>query len=283
VCPRSPRRPYRRRSGRPYFGGAARGARSATRSACPAGAIASVAGTTSESDSGSRPRDIPDCVRRARGPTGRPPGYANRSPRSSVPLQTDTPSGCASSPPETGSSRNGLTPTKARRRQRTCCSGTASGLRIRATLSSLRRRNAPHSKRRSSTFASSCPVRPRALRGNGSGVRRRDRARADAPRRRRRRRRGANFAGQMALALAEDGHGVHLVVRGGSLETSMAAYRRNRIALDPTIEVLPAGGTRWRYLGVKGASSRCRRSSGKSRDRSGPRGVERSGDGASVY
>ncbi len=48
---------------------------------------------------------------------------------------------------------------------------------------------------------------------------------------------GANSAGQMALALAEDGRRVHLVVRGDALEKSMAAYLRNRIALDPQIEV----------------------------------------------
>jgi thioredoxin reductase (NADPH) len=48
---------------------------------------------------------------------------------------------------------------------------------------------------------------------------------------------GANSAGQMALALAEDGHRVHMVVRGGSLATSMAAYLRERIALDPAVQV----------------------------------------------
>jgi thioredoxin reductase (NADPH) len=48
---------------------------------------------------------------------------------------------------------------------------------------------------------------------------------------------GANSAGQMALALAEDGRRVHLVVRGETLARTMAAYLRNRVALDPQIEV----------------------------------------------
>jgi thioredoxin reductase (NADPH) len=41
---------------------------------------------------------------------------------------------------------------------------------------------------------------------------------------------GANSAGQAALALAEDRRKVHLVVRGDSLERSMARYLRDRIA-----------------------------------------------------
>jgi thioredoxin reductase (NADPH) len=49
---------------------------------------------------------------------------------------------------------------------------------------------------------------------------------------------GGNSAGQMALALAEDGNQVNLIVRADALERSMAAYLRNRIALDPSIEVL---------------------------------------------
>jgi thioredoxin reductase (NADPH) len=49
---------------------------------------------------------------------------------------------------------------------------------------------------------------------------------------------GANSAGQMALALAEDGRQVELIVRADTLERSMAAYLRDRIALDPAIEVL---------------------------------------------
>jgi thioredoxin reductase (NADPH) len=49
---------------------------------------------------------------------------------------------------------------------------------------------------------------------------------------------GANSAGRMALALAEYGHHVNLIVRAHTLERSMAAYLRNRIALDPAIEVL---------------------------------------------
>jgi thioredoxin reductase (NADPH) len=41
---------------------------------------------------------------------------------------------------------------------------------------------------------------------------------------------GANSAGQAALGLAEDGRRVHMVVRGNSLERSMARYLRDRIA-----------------------------------------------------
>lgn len=40
---------------------------------------------------------------------------------------------------------------------------------------------------------------------------------------------GANSAGQAALAFAEDGRRVHIVVRGDSLERSMARYLRDRI------------------------------------------------------
>jgi thioredoxin reductase (NADPH) len=40
---------------------------------------------------------------------------------------------------------------------------------------------------------------------------------------------GANSAGQAALAFAEDGRWVHIVVRGDSLERSMARYLRDRI------------------------------------------------------
>jgi thioredoxin reductase (NADPH) len=49
---------------------------------------------------------------------------------------------------------------------------------------------------------------------------------------------GASSAGQAALALAEDGRRVHLVVRAGTLERSMARYLRDRIAVHPAIEVL---------------------------------------------
>jgi len=49
---------------------------------------------------------------------------------------------------------------------------------------------------------------------------------------------GANSAGQTSLALVEDGHRVYLVVRGDSLERSMARYLRDRIARDPSVEVL---------------------------------------------
>jgi len=48
---------------------------------------------------------------------------------------------------------------------------------------------------------------------------------------------GANSAGQAALALAEDRRKVHLVVRGDSLERSMARYLRDRIA-DNDLDVL---------------------------------------------
>jgi thioredoxin reductase (NADPH) len=49
---------------------------------------------------------------------------------------------------------------------------------------------------------------------------------------------GANSAGQAALTLAEHGHHVYLVVRGHSLAEGMARYLRERIASDPTVEVL---------------------------------------------
>jgi thioredoxin reductase (NADPH) len=48
---------------------------------------------------------------------------------------------------------------------------------------------------------------------------------------------GANSAGQMALALSEEGRQVYLIVRGTTLEGSMAAYLRERVSLDPRIEV----------------------------------------------
>jgi thioredoxin reductase (NADPH) len=48
---------------------------------------------------------------------------------------------------------------------------------------------------------------------------------------------GANSAGQMALALAEEGRQVHLVARGRALAGSMAAYLRERISLEHKIEV----------------------------------------------
>jgi thioredoxin reductase (NADPH) len=51
---------------------------------------------------------------------------------------------------------------------------------------------------------------------------------------------GANSAGQAALTLAEDGHHVFLVVRGDSLAAGMARYLRQRIAHDPTVDVLLA-------------------------------------------
>jgi thioredoxin reductase (NADPH) len=49
---------------------------------------------------------------------------------------------------------------------------------------------------------------------------------------------GANSAGQAALTLAEQGHHVFLVVRAGALEAGMARYLRDRLARDPTVEVL---------------------------------------------
>ena len=49
---------------------------------------------------------------------------------------------------------------------------------------------------------------------------------------------GANSAGQAALTLAEEGHRVFLVVRGGALEAGMARYLRERIARDPAVEVM---------------------------------------------
>jgi thioredoxin reductase (NADPH) len=49
---------------------------------------------------------------------------------------------------------------------------------------------------------------------------------------------GANSAGQAALALAGNGHHVHLVVRETTLAGTMAAYLRARIERDPTVEVL---------------------------------------------
>jgi thioredoxin reductase (NADPH) len=49
---------------------------------------------------------------------------------------------------------------------------------------------------------------------------------------------GANSAGQAALALAENGGHVYLVARENSLARTMAAYLRERIANEPTIDVL---------------------------------------------
>jgi thioredoxin reductase (NADPH) len=49
---------------------------------------------------------------------------------------------------------------------------------------------------------------------------------------------GANSAGQAALALAEDGRHVYLVVREDTLARTMAAYLRDRIAREPAVEVL---------------------------------------------
>jgi len=49
---------------------------------------------------------------------------------------------------------------------------------------------------------------------------------------------GANSAGQAALALAEDGRHVHLVVRENTLTRTMAAYLRERIGDEPAVEVL---------------------------------------------
>jgi thioredoxin reductase (NADPH) len=48
---------------------------------------------------------------------------------------------------------------------------------------------------------------------------------------------GANSAGQAALTLSEEGHHVFLVSRG-PLEAGMARYLRDRIARDPSVEVL---------------------------------------------
>jgi len=48
---------------------------------------------------------------------------------------------------------------------------------------------------------------------------------------------GANSAGQTALALAEDGRHVHLVVRQDGLERGMARYLRDRIAGESAIDV----------------------------------------------
>jgi len=49
---------------------------------------------------------------------------------------------------------------------------------------------------------------------------------------------GANSAGQAALALAEDGRRVYLVVRENTLARTMASYLRERIAIEPAIELL---------------------------------------------
>jgi thioredoxin reductase (NADPH) len=48
----------------------------------------------------------------------------------------------------------------------------------------------------------------------------------------------ANSAGQAALALAEGGRSVHVIVRADSFDRLMARYLRDRIALAPTIHVL---------------------------------------------
>jgi len=60
---------------------------------------------------------------------------------------------------------------------------------------------------------------------------------------------GANSAGQAALTLTEAGHHVFLVSRS-PLESGMARYLRDRIASDPSIEVLP--GHEVRELGGDG-------------------------------
>jgi len=49
---------------------------------------------------------------------------------------------------------------------------------------------------------------------------------------------GANSAGQAALALADNGRRVYLVVREDTLARTMAAYLRGRIEQEPAIEVL---------------------------------------------
>jgi thioredoxin reductase (NADPH) len=49
---------------------------------------------------------------------------------------------------------------------------------------------------------------------------------------------GANSAGQAALVFAEGARRVHLVVRGESLEISMARYLRDRIEREPNVELL---------------------------------------------
>jgi thioredoxin reductase (NADPH) len=49
---------------------------------------------------------------------------------------------------------------------------------------------------------------------------------------------GANSAGQAALALAESAQRVYLIVRADSLERSMARYLRDRLAGEPSVEVL---------------------------------------------
>jgi thioredoxin reductase (NADPH) len=49
---------------------------------------------------------------------------------------------------------------------------------------------------------------------------------------------GANSAGQAALALAEDGRRVHLVVREHTLARTMAAYLRERLTSEPAVEGL---------------------------------------------
>jgi thioredoxin reductase (NADPH) len=49
---------------------------------------------------------------------------------------------------------------------------------------------------------------------------------------------GANSAGQAALSLREAGHHVSLVIRAGALAKGMARYLRDRISVDPAIEVL---------------------------------------------
>jgi thioredoxin reductase (NADPH) len=54
---------------------------------------------------------------------------------------------------------------------------------------------------------------------------------------------GANSAGQAAMTLAEEGHRVSLVVREPAL-IAMAGYLRERLAADPSVEVLLGGEVR---------------------------------------
>jgi thioredoxin reductase (NADPH) len=49
---------------------------------------------------------------------------------------------------------------------------------------------------------------------------------------------GANSAGQAALALAEEGRRVYLVVRAATLQRSMARYLRDRLERSPAVQIL---------------------------------------------
>jgi thioredoxin reductase (NADPH) len=55
---------------------------------------------------------------------------------------------------------------------------------------------------------------------------------------------GGNSAGQAAIALANYGHRVTMVIRGGDLASSMSQYLIDRIEQQPDIEVLPHSAVR---------------------------------------